>query len=92
MSIFRAWCQVRGVEKVEVLPVKKLRELLSMPNVAYSLFVLLVVFVKEASFQWISQKMCNALMNMHEGFNPLKRPAEACKHQSFCLINYSYMV
>ena len=36
VSVFRAWCQVRGVkEKVEVLPVKKLRELLSMPNVAY---------------------------------------------------------
>jgi len=31
-------------------------------------------------------------MNMHEGFNLLKHPAEACKHQSFCLINYSYMV
>ena len=36
VSIFRTWCQVHGVkEKVEVLSVKKLRELLSMPNVAY---------------------------------------------------------
>jgi len=29
-------------------------------------------------------------MNMHEGFNLLKHPAEACKHQSFCRNNYSY--